>query len=431
MNEQKIPQGYKNTEVGVIPEDWEIYHLKNLLKEPPKYGVNAPAVPLVGKLPVYIRITDISEDGYFSPSEKVGVKSPLSHLYILNDGDIVLARTGASVGKSYLYKKEDGILVYAGFLIKVSPDKERLDSKYLSQYLKTNKYWLWVAVNSMRSGQPGINSNEYGNLLIPLPNPREQTLIATALSDVDALICELEKLFAKKQAIKTATMQQLLTGKTRLPQFALHEDGTKKGYKQSELGEIPEDWEVEKLGQFVVFKNGVAHENCINEFGKYIVVNSKFISTEGAIGKYSSECRQPVYLSDVLMVMSDVPNGRAIAKCYWVEKNNFYTLNQRICSLQSVNVDSKYLFYKLDRNPFYLAFDDGAKQTNLRKQDVLDCPLAIPKSIQEQTAIATILSDMDSEIQTLEQRLVKTRQIKQGMMQELLTGKTRLVQPEA
>src|SRR5690606_18355674 len=129
---------------------------KLLLKDPPRYGINAPAVPLDGKLPVYIRITDISEKGYFSPTEKVGVKSPFSHLYILNEGDIVLARTGASVGKSYLYRKEDGVLIYAGFLIKVSPDSEKLDSKYLSQYLKTEQYWAWVNVNSMRSGQPGI-----------------------------------------------------------------------------------------------------------------------------------------------------------------------------------------------------------------------------------------------------------------------------------
>ena len=111
-----IPAGYKQTEVGVIPEDWDIASLGSLLKETPRYGINAPAVPLTGDTPVYIRITDISDDGYFSPGEKVGVNSPLSGMYFLSAGDIVLARTGASVGKSYLYNKNDGQLVYAGFL---------------------------------------------------------------------------------------------------------------------------------------------------------------------------------------------------------------------------------------------------------------------------------------------------------------------------
>src|SRR5690606_14256374 len=164
-----VPVGYKQTEVGVIPEDWGVSRLRDLLREPPKYGINAPAVPLEGTLPVYIRITDISEDGYFKPSVKVGVRSPFSDLYQLVDGDVVLARTGASVGKSYLYKEDDGVLVYAGFLIKVSPDKNKLEPRFLSQYLKTQRYWSWVTVNSMRSGQPGINGNEYGELLIPFP----------------------------------------------------------------------------------------------------------------------------------------------------------------------------------------------------------------------------------------------------------------------
>src|SRR5690606_36108919 len=136
-------------------------------------------------LPVYIRITDISEDGHFKPSEKVGVKSQFSNQYQLSSGDIVLARTGASVGKSYLYSEEDGELVYAGFLIKVSPDKALLNPNFLFQYLKTQEYWAWVVVNSMRSGQPGINGNEYGNLVIPCPSVEEQTAIANALSDVD------------------------------------------------------------------------------------------------------------------------------------------------------------------------------------------------------------------------------------------------------
>ena len=256
MSDVNVPVGYKKTEIGFIPNDWNVAPLKSLLKEPPKYGINAPAVPLVGKLPVYIRITDITEDGYYSPEKQAGVNSQFSDSYILNDGDIVLARTGASVGKSYLYRKEDGVLVYAGFLIKVSPDDKALNPSFLFQYLKTEQYWAWVIVNSMRSGQPGVNGNEYGNLPIPVPNVKEQTAIATALSDVDNLIQSLERLVSKKEAIKTASMQQLLTGKTRLPEFATCEDGSKKVFKQTDLGNIPEDWYICSLSDICDVRDG-------------------------------------------------------------------------------------------------------------------------------------------------------------------------------
>jgi type I restriction enzyme S subunit len=127
------------------------------------------------------------------------------------------------------------------------------------------------------------------------------------------------------------------------------------------------------------------------------------------------------------MVMSDVPHGKAIAKCFVVDRDNTYTVNQRICVISPLNIDGKFLFYKLNRHPYYLSFDDGVKQTNLRKNDVLSCPLNIPSTKAEQTAIAAILSDMDAEITALESRLEKTLTLKSGMMHELLTGRIRLI----
>ncbi len=200
----------------------------------------------------------------------------------------------------------------------------------------------------------------------------------------------------------------------------------KPGYKQTEVGVIPEEWEVKPLGAFVSYTNGKAHEQSISDSGLFVVVNSKFISTEGLTRKYSQHSFCPASTGDVLMVMSDVPNGRAIAKCYWVEIDNTYTVNQRICILNPRGIDGKLLFYKLDRNPFYLAFDDGAKQTNLRKDDVLACPLGIPKSDAEQRAIATALSDVDGLLGGLDRLIAKKRDLKQAAMQQLLTGQTRL-----
>ena len=128
-----------------------------LLRRPPRYGINAAAVPLGLGVPTYIRITDIDDSGRFAPDPKVGVDHPKSSDYQMGAGELVFARTGASVGKSYLYDPRDGELVYAGFLINVAPDPELLNPKYLSLYVHTKDYWDWIARTSVRSGQPGVN----------------------------------------------------------------------------------------------------------------------------------------------------------------------------------------------------------------------------------------------------------------------------------
>ncbi|RDD48202.1 restriction endonuclease subunit S [Aeromonas sp. ARM81] len=424
-----IPAGYKQTEVGVIPEDWDIASLGSLLKETPRYGINAPAVPLTGDTPVYIRITDISDDGYFSPGEKVGVNSPLSGMYFLSAGDIVLARTGASVGKSYLYNKNDGQLVYAGFLIKVSPNQERLSSMFLSQYLKSHQYWNWVVVNSMRSGQPGINGSEYANLLIPTPTIEEQTAIANVLSDSDALIDALEQLIAKKQAIKSATMQQLLTGRTRLPAFALRPDGTKKGYKPSELGDIPEDWEIQSISNLGSIITGSTPSTAVDCYwGGSIpwvtptdIGNKKDISnSERKITKRGLQSIRSLPANSVLVTCIASIGKNAILR-------SAGACNQQINAvIPNEGVDVDYLYYTVEFSKERLKQCAGVTATPIISKALFsEFILSFPKS-DEQIAIATILSDMDNELQALTQKLEKARALKQGMMQQLLTGKIRL-----
>ncbi|WP_190484652.1 restriction endonuclease subunit S [Microcoleus sp. FACHB-831] len=197
--------------------EWGVQKLGSCLIKNPEYGINAPAVPYSDNLPVYIRITDISEDGRFLPEKKVSVNHPLSANYVLEANDLVLARTGASTGKSYLSNSKDGELVFAGFLIRVKVNPEKLDAQYLKGFLQTKAYWNWVGAMSMRSGQPGINGNEYAQLPIPLPPTlEEQKAIAQVLSDMDAEIEALEQKRNKYKAIKQGMMQELLTGRTRL-----------------------------------------------------------------------------------------------------------------------------------------------------------------------------------------------------------------------
>lgn len=184
----------------------------------------------------------------------------------------------------------------------------------------------------------------------------------------------------------------------------------------------PLDWSVAPLGARVDFLNGKAHEHLISPDGTFIVVNSKFISSNAQVIKFSNQALSIARRNDILIVMSDVPNGQAIAKCFNVGVDSLYTVNQRIGIIRSRSDCSRFLFYQLNRNLFYLAFDDGVKQTNLRKQDVLACPIVFPP-LAEQEAIAEALSDADAWIESLEQLIAKKRQIKQGAMQELLEPK--------
>lgn len=190
--------------------EWTNALLGKLLIGSPDYGVNAAAVPCADNLPKYLRITDISEDGQYLPGKQVSVDLDATDENYLHEGDIVIARTGASVGKSYRYRKEDGELVFAGFLIRVKPDPRLLISTYLANFLMTDQFWKWVVVTSARSGQPGINSTEYSSLAIPLPpNFPEQQKIADCLTSLDNLITAQTQNLGALKTHKKGLMQQL------------------------------------------------------------------------------------------------------------------------------------------------------------------------------------------------------------------------------
>jgi type I restriction enzyme, S subunit len=198
------------------------------------------------------------------------------------------------------------------------------------------------------------------------------------------------------------------------------------GYKQTQVGVLPDEWEVKLLPEVLRFRGGKAHEQHIFETGRYVCVNSKFISTDGKVRKYSSVNSCPAEKGDVLMVMSDLPNGRALAKAYLVEEGDTYAVNQRVCALTAYHDCPEYLFYVLNRNPYFLKFDDGVSQTHLLNNVFQKCPIPIPRDIDEQRAIATALSDVDAVLGGLDRLITKKRDLKQAVMQQLLTGQTRL-----
>ena len=190
--------------------EWVERELKKHLVAKPDYGINAPAVPYSKNLPTYLRITDISDEGNYKTEKKVSVAKPVSKSNYLTKGDIVITRTGASVGKSYLYSEEDGKLVFAGFLIRVKPDSSKLLPNFLSQFLTTDRYWEWVVFNSTRSGQPGLNGKQIESIQIPMPpSIEEQKKISEFLSSInDEIFTQNEKIETLKSH-KKGLLQQL------------------------------------------------------------------------------------------------------------------------------------------------------------------------------------------------------------------------------
>ena len=270
------------------------------------------------------------------------------------------------------------------------------------------------------------------SVTIPAPKVNEQIAIANALSDVDVLITSLKKLITKKRAIKTAAMQQLLTGKKRLPPF----DKAHTGYKQTELGEVPEDWEVISLGDVAKFYKGRGlpksdlviggHRECIHYgelFTQYGEIIDHVISRTNA--------NYDVFVSatnDVLMPTSDVtPNGLATAS--GIKKAGIVLGGDvLIIRVDKEDLDSSFFAYLVSiSKDQIMQLVSGSTVYHLYGGDMATFKFAKPADVLEQIAIAKILSDMVRELTGLEQRLNKTQQLKQGMMQELLTGRTRLI----
>jgi type I restriction enzyme S subunit len=145
-----------------------------------------------------------------------------------------------------------------------------------------------------------------------------------------------------------------------------------------------EDWEQFKLLNVANYRNGKAHEQNIDEKGEYIVVNSKFVSTDGEVKKHTNKLIEPLLSGEIAFVLSEVPNGRAIARTFLVNKNNKYSLNQRIAGITPHDyTDSYFLSILMNRNKYFLSFDDGAKQTNLSMPDVQNFSAFYPKDIEQ------------------------------------------------
>lgn len=426
-----VPEGYKQTEVGVIPVDW--------------------GTPLFGDICMLINGRG------FKPFEWCTTGLPIIRIQNLNGSDEFnffdgrydskiliqkdqllfawLGSRGTSFGP-HVWRGGNALLNYHTWKLVIKYGK--VDDGYFFHVLKL----LTKKIEDSAHGASALVHTQKGEmelLYVPVPScKKEQTAIANALSDIDALISEQEKLIAKKQAIKTATMQQLLTGRTRLPQFALREDGTAKGFKQSELGEVPEDWEVVTTGAVCDLLTGFPFPSSkYTDFGVRLLRGSNVkrnrTDWNDAITQFwpeiSSDISQyKLEAGDLVIAMDGSLVGRSFAQLD--DSDLPAVLLQRVARLRGSSVHQSYL-KEWVCSKFFTEHCDSVKTVtaipHISPADIRGFKFLLPPTNEEQAEIAVVLAGMEEEVAELRSSLDKTHQIKQGMMQELLTGRTRLI----
>ena len=328
-----------------------------------------------------------------------------------------------SYGKIALVREQDLPLVMNTSVIRFKPN---IDFAFGFLWAFLNSLIFKNQIDLMITGgaQPNFGPYHLNRVLILVPPSKaEQEAIACVLSDTDALITSLNKLIAKKRNIKQAAMQQLLTGKQRLEGFG---DSSGK-FKQTEIGLIPEGWEVKSLHDICKVNQGLQIA-IVERLTSQVEGSKKYITIQsinsGSFSEYivnyspSVCCKE----SDVLMTRTG-NTGIVVTGVDGVFHNNFFKIN-----FDKGKIDKEYLVYCLSSNAIrkVILIKAGTSTIpDLNHSDFYSIQIAIPL-LEEQQAIAKVLSDMDSEISALEQRRDKTKALKQAMMQELLTGKTRL-----
>ncbi len=393
-----VKPGYKQTEIGVIPEDWDsinLYEIGTFSKGKgiKKTDVVENGLPCIRYGELYTHYDDVIRKFYSHIPYEIALGSKK-----LKKGDILFAGSGETaeeIGKCAAYVGDEEAYAGGDIVIFTPIDQDEMYLGYLLNSHVTMK-------QKERLGQGDavvhISSSSLGQLIVPIPPLPEQKAIASTLNDVDALIGSLERLIAKKRDIKRATMQELLTGRRRLPGF----EG---------------DWTIKKLGEIARIKTGSRNNQDKTEDGEYpFFVRS---ATVERIGSYSYDCEAIL-----------IPGEGGIGTIYHYINGRF-DVHQRVYAITDFSdyVSTRFVYYYLMNFFGRHAMQNTVKATvdSLRLPTFQNFELSLPKTIEEQEAIANMLSNMDTGLAALDNKLAKARLIKQGMMQELLTGRIRLI----
>lgn len=429
----------KQTEIGMIPDDWEVTTIGQQTEIFGRIGFRG------------YTINDIVDEGFgaitLSPSNIQNNKMDYSKCTYLSwakyeespeikiyDGDILIVKTGSTYGKSAIVKNlRKKATINPQFVVL---KKIKCSNELLSYLIQNPIIQSQIEEAIVGGAIPTLSQKQIASFKLPLPPTiAEQQKIAKALSDVDNVISTLEKLITKKKNLKQGTMQQLLTGKKRLPGF-----GQTTATKQTELGEIPADWEIVNINKTCTIKARIGWQGLKSDeyldTGDYLLItgtdfDNGFINWKNC--NYVTEWRFKqdkniqIKKGDVLITkdgtigkvafLNEIPMAGTLNSGVFVVRPKDYD------SIDSVFLSLIFKSFWFDN--FLEQITSGSTIVHLYQKDFVKFNYILP-SKPEQTAIANVLSSMDKEIEALNTKLEKYRDLKTGMMQQLLTGKIRL-----
>lgn len=331
----------------------------------PPAGIKKSEYPMLSSKNIFDDVLTFDEPRYLSETEY----EKENKRTCVNAGDVLLTIVG-TVGRALVVPEGADNITLQRSVAVLHPNYEKCRSRYLMYLLQSKRSYFENKARGV--AQKGIYLKQ--------------------LSDVDVNICGLDeqdeiiKLLDKTRNIITVRRKQLeqldLLVKARFVEmFGDRYVNDKK-------------WNTTKLGEGISFNNGKAHEQVVDENGDYILVTSRAIASDFEDVRRTNTLLFPLHKNDIVMVMSDVPNGKALAKCQLIDSDDKYTLNQRICSFDNYEYNAIFLLYLLNRHPYFLAFNDGNGQTNLRKNDILECELIVPP-IELQNQFADFVRQVD------------------------------------
>ena len=407
----EVRAGYKTTDVGVIPADWDVCSVADVVTSFQNGFAFASHGYVKSGMPI-VTMAQIGLDGTFNFQSDAVNYWPLKAASALTDfqlicGDIIVAMTDVTpqknlIGRMVQVTEEGPLLLNQRVgLLRVSAD--RIDPYFLRAISNSSGWRTYARAVASLGVQANISTTDILSGKLALPSLHEQRAIATALSDVDALIAGLEKLIAKKRDLKQATMQQLLTGQTRLPGFSGAWSVRGLGdISEIEMGQSPSSVNYNSKGQGLPLIQGNAD---IRDRQTIKRVFTTQITKQGKLGDVLLSVRAPV--GEVARATFDFCIGRGV------------------CVVRTSNDFIYHALIYLE--PSWERFSKGSTFDSVNSTDVAAVQIAVPNDFSEQVAIAAALSDIDAELSALEFRFKKTLDLKQGLMQELLTGRTRLV----
>ena len=391
----EVKLGYKQTDVGVIPEEWDVRRLGEVCSKITD-GTHDTPTPVRSGVPfltaIHIKENFIDYEGCLFLTEE-------DHRIIFarcnpKRDDVLMVNIGAGVATTAVVAVDFEFSLKNVALLK--PANSLASGRFLNHCLIRRKAAITQALSS-GGAQPFLSLTQIGQIRIPAPSLSEQRAIAEALGDVDGLLGGLDRLIAKKSELKQAAMQQLLTGQTRLPGW----DGA---------------WEVKRLGELASVSKGTQlHSSETVEGGKFAHLNGGI--TPSSYTHKSNTDGNTIAISE---------GGNS---CGFVQfMTEPYWCGGHCYSVIPYAVDNRFLYHALKgQQSAIMGLRVGSGLPNVQKTGLLDFKIEVPATIPEQAAISEMLTDMEAELAGLEQRQEKTRALKQAMMQELLTGRTRLV----